>query len=289
MNPQRVKSPKALVNRASPLASECQLRTVAKRMRRWKCWLPIRSQYYKNVTNVLRKKKDIDGPELGEYIACSAPLHLADGWNYLSRAFDAATRGDRDSAYHLAYYAELRAAIALLATEGVGIFDRRHIALNRQLEPTAYHNSTHQATWLVLSAWAEEKNKATRLLQAITIDSTTLSECLAVVGVVNPAQKIVAQKWLRAWSIDLQILATDQQRRNEVIYRPTRIQSQKLQPTDPQSENVDPLINFWSVLEPALGRASAVLDLSLLRQALQLVVKEGWCNYTCFDDAVRSA
>ena len=61
---------------------------------------------------------NVDGPKIGEYIASSAPLHLADGWNYLSRAFDAACRGDRGAAYHLSYYAELRAAMSLLATEG---------------------------------------------------------------------------------------------------------------------------------------------------------------------------
>ena len=98
----------------------------------------------------------------------------------------------------------------------------------------------------------------------------------------------MAQKWLRAWSIDLSILTADQQRRNEASYRPTRIRSQKLQPVDPYLENIDPLFNSWSELEPAMGRASAVLDLSLLRQALQLVVREGLCHYTCFDDAVKS-
>ena len=188
MIPKKARSPKALVRGASPLASEDQLRAVAKQMRRCKCWLPIGGRYYNNVTKSL-KTRDVDGPQLGEYIACSAPLHLADGWNYLSRAFDAATRGDRTSAYHLAYYAELRAAISLLATEGIGIFNRRHIALNVRLEPTEYCKPTHHATWSVLSAWSREKDKAARLLQAITIDSKPLSEWLAAVGVVKPARK----------------------------------------------------------------------------------------------------
>lgn len=288
MIPQKANSAEDFVRGASPLASESQLQEVAKRMRRWKCWLPMHGQYYNNVTDKVKGNADIDGPALGEYIACSAPLHLMDGWSYLSRAFDAAAHGDRTSAYHLAYYAELRAAISLLATEGIGIFRRYHIALNDRLEPTVYSMQTHRATWCILSAWTREKDTAVRLLQAITVDSKPLSEWLEAVGVVKPALKIVAQQWLSTWGIDLRILATDSQRRNEVSYRPTRIQSQKLLPIDPQLEYIDPLFNSWSALEPTMGKASALLDLSLLRQALKLVIRKDLCHYASFDSAAKS-
>ena len=136
--------PKTLVHAASPIAIEHRLSAVANRLRRWGSWLGYRHTYNSNVVKKLGNKRDIDGPKLGEYIACSAPLHLADGWNYLSRAFDAACRGDRSSAYHLAYYGELRATMSLLATEGIGIFNRRHIALNEHLEPTEFKRNAER-------------------------------------------------------------------------------------------------------------------------------------------------
>ena len=288
LTPRVVSTPKTLVHAASPIAIESQLRVVGDRIRRWGRWLNNRHPYNGNVVRRLSNRREVDGPKIGEYIACSAPLHLADGWNYLSRAFDAACRGDRISAFHLAYYGELRAAISLLATEGIGIFNRRHIALNEQLEPTEFkrrrRKGTHQATWSLLSAWSREPGKAERLLQAITIESKSLSEWLAAVGVVEPAREYVAKKWLTSWSLDLRILSADPRRRNEMSYRPSRIRSQLSQPVDPQLELANPIFNSWAELNPDFGGASAALDISLLREALTLATEEGICNYSSFEE-----
>ena len=292
MIPRRVSSPKALVCAASSIAIEHGLSAAAERMRRWGSWLNYRHPYNGNIVKRLGKKREVNGPKLGEYIACSAPLHLADGWNYLSRAFDAACRGDRSSAYHLAYYGELRAAISLLATEGIGIFNRRHIALNENLEPTEFKRNrrkgTHDATWLLLSAWSRERGKSERILRAITIESKSISDWLAAVGVVEPSRQFVARKWLSSWSVDLKVLSADTRRRNEMSYRPSRIRSQSAQPVNPRLEFVDPIFDSWDELQPDISSASAALDLSLLRQALKLAVEEGAGNYDSFQDALDS-
>ena len=291
MTPRKVSMPRTLVRAASPVGIALRLRASADRMRRWESWLGYRHPYNGNIVQRLRRKSDIDGPKLGEYIACSAPLHLADGWNYLSRAFDAACRGDRSSAYHLAYYGELRAAISLLATEGIGVFNRRHIALNERLEPTEFKSrrrkGTHDATWSLLSTWSRERGRSERLLRAITIESRSLSDWLAAVGVVEPSRQLVARKWLSAWSVDLRILSADPRRRNEMSYRPSRIQSPSPRPVNPSLELADPIFDSWAELEPDIGGASAALDLSLLRQALMLVVEEGICNFSSFDEALQ--
>ena len=292
MIPQTVSDPKDLVHASSPLAIECSLQTVAKRARRWKRWLTKNHPYNADVIQILQNVADIDGPKLGEYIAASAPLHLVDGWNYLSRAFDAASRGDRGSAYHLAYYAELRAAISLLATEGIGIFNERHIVLNDHMEPTEFgkssRKSTHRATWLLLSEWSQETGRATRLLKAITVESKSLSEWLKAIGVVEPAQHLVANEWLSAWSVDLKILSTDSVRRNEMSYRPSRIRVPAPQSVNPLLELVNPICDSWAELDPEASGARAALDLSLLRRAISLVVKKGLCNYSSFGQALGS-
>src|SRR4051812_31586529 len=65
-----------------------------------------------------KAKRAPKGRNLGQYVAASAPLHALDGWAYVARSLDAAFMGDPDAARHLAYYAELRAALALLAAAG---------------------------------------------------------------------------------------------------------------------------------------------------------------------------
>ena len=288
MIPQRATSAGALVVAASPDPIRSRLREVAKRARRYKRWLNNDHPYNGDVIGILNQQRNVDAAKLGEYIACSAPLHLADGWNYLSRAFDAVSGGDRSSAYHLAYYAELRATMSLLASEGIGVFNNRHIALNAHLEVTEFGSSTHQATWLLLNAWANETGRAARLLEAITIESKSLANWLERVGVVEPTRRLVAKKWLGAWSVDLKILATDRNRRNDMSYRPTRIRVPGGPPVNPRLELANPILDAWSELGPTIGGVSAALDLSLLREALRLVVNEGVCNYETLGKALES-
>ena len=291
MIPQRVYDPGSFVRASSSQAIEGRLRAIRTRMRRWDRWLTRHHPYNQDVLAALQlsfQQGDVDGPKMGEYIASSAPLHLADGWNYLSRAFDATCRGDRGGAYHLSYYAELRAAMSLLATEGIGIFNRRHIALDNNLAPTEFRKRTHDATWDALSAWSQETGRAVRLLQSISIESKSLSSWLTSVGVVSPAQQLIAEKWLNAWSVDLSVLSDDSMRRNEMSYRPTRIKVPTPPPVNSRAELADPIFAFWTELAPDVSGAKAGIDLSLLRQALVLVVDEGLCNYGTFEEALES-
>ena len=278
-----------LIRNASSVAIETQFRVVAKRMRRWKRWLTSSHRYNGDVVQTLStdvQQGNIDGFKLAEYIASSVPLHLTDGWNYLSRAFDSASRGDRGSAYHLAYYAELRAAMSLLAAEGIGIFHNRHIALDQHFQPTVYRGNTHEAAWRALSSWSSEPGKAVQLLQSIKIDSRSLSGWLQLIGVGTPGQTLVAREWLNAWSIDLDIYNDDRARRNETSYRPTRIRLPTPQPVNARQELSGPLFDSWSELDPEVVGGSAALDIALLGKALNLVVDRGVCNFDSVDSAL---
>ena len=286
MTSQPTVNPEDLIRVASPDGIVDRMREVAIRMRRWKRWLNQRHPYNDDVLEALNHP--IDAPKVAEYIASSAPLHLVDGWSYLSRAFDAACRGDRSPAIHLAYYAELRAAMSLLATEGIGIFNREHIALDHQLNPTTFRATTHQATWKLLKAWANEPGKAGKILESISIDGKNLSDWLGIIGVVTPSQQLLAMEWLQTWSIDLETISNDPRRRNEMSYRPTRIRVPTLPPVDPHKELRDPIFDSWTELDPEFGGNNVALDLSLLRHGIMLVVKRGLCNYNSFDSAMRS-
>ena len=178
--------------------------------------------------------------------------------------------------------------MSLLATEGIGIFSDRHIALNDGLQPTEFKKSTHLATWELFSAWSRETGRAARLLGSISVESKSLAEWLEAIGVVKPVQQLVAEEWLRAWSIDLAIISDDRDLRNDMSYRPAGIRSPAPPPVDPPLELAAPLFNSWSTLEPSTDNGGIALDTSLLRQALMLVIKAKQCNYSSFDAAVSS-
>ena len=285
MIPRRTKDAADFVQAASASASETSLRTVAPKMRRYRQWLSRRHPY-RDAVAALDRSASVDPPKLGEYIAASAPLHLTDGWNYLSQAFGAVAHGDRYTAYHLAYYAELRAAMALLASEGIGVFNRRHIALDGNLAATEFRGNTHRATWAILSAWSEETGRATRLLDSILLGSQSLGDWLEDAGVSQPVRTVVAKRWLEAWSVDLRLFSRDTVRRNELSYRPTRIQT-PVTPVGAHSEMVTPLLNAWTALEPVTS-VGAALDPSLLREALRFVVDDGRSQHQSLDDAIAA-
>lgn len=178
--------------------------------------------------------------------------------------------------------------MCLLATEGIGVFRSRHIALNQHGQAKQFNGTTHRATWLFLRAWSREPGRSVRLLDAISLDSRSLSEWIQALGVGQPHLDVLAAEWLQAWSIDLKILSTDSGRRNEVTYRPTRIRSPEPPPVNPRVEIVDPLFDSWTELEPRADRAGVSLDVSLLRQAVKLVIAKGLGSYSTFSSAMSS-
>src|SRR6266481_5958480 len=57
--------------------------------------------------------------QMADYLALSTCCHALDGWRYLSQASIALMTGARNQALHLAYYAELRAALSILGSSGI--------------------------------------------------------------------------------------------------------------------------------------------------------------------------
>ena len=273
---------------ASPSAVSSALYRAAAGFRSSGHWLSARHVYgLQDLTSKLLQAPRHPS-RLAEYVACSAPLHLADGWNFLSRAFDSALHGDRSSAIHLAYYAELRASMSLLATEGIGVFNNRHYAFDDQMNTIQLKGKTHDATWDLLCAWADDAQSSARLLNLISIENRSLADWLELAGVVAPTQHQIAREWLRTWSVDLDVFSRDQKWRNEMSYRPTRILSRRLRPVSVELELIEPLYSTWEELQPIGPGVLTMLDVSLLRRALSSVVTQGQCNYGTLAATIRS-
>ena len=279
-------SASALLNSASSSAIETTLSRISGRFRHWSRWLTVRHPYTDVVRVLHGAHKNIDGVKLSEYIASSMPLHLMDGWVFLARAFDCVKQGDHNTAAHLGYYAELRAAMSLLASEGIGIFRSRHVAISSTFIPTDwthYKNAsgkkrpagTHIATWQLLDSLSIDSTRAARLLETIFVESRSIKDWFDAANVTSQTEHRVARDWLSTWSLDLKMFGLDQILRNRVSYRPSRISPKSSVALNLESDVIDPILRTWDALEPTVDRGGAVIDQILLYRALRLASNQG--------------
>ena len=265
VTPNRAQNPAALVQAASSLPIEHALLNFSF----GNGWLPSNHVYADVVGALPPNNTGIDGISLAEYVACSMPIHVADGWTFLARGLDAIKAGDVHSGIHMAYYAELRAGMALLAAEGVGVFRSRHVAIGANYA-TSYLTGlgTHDAVWRLLKAWGAVSHRSPTILDAIRVEQKTISEWLDEANIGQSAQGIVAGAWLNEWSIDLERFSDDHDARNEVSYRPRRIVATNVPVPGIKSRVVEPLLRIWDSLEPSAERGGAAIDVELLARAL---------------------
>ena len=263
--PNRVQDPAALVQAASSLPIQQALLNVSA----GNGWLSSRHVYADVLGALHPNNTRIDGMSLAEYVAYSIPIHVADGWSFLARGLDAVKAGDVDSAIHMAYYAELRAAMALLAAEGVGVFNLRHVAIDANYATSDLVGmGTHKVVWELLKKWGADAHRSPTILDAIRVEQRTISEWLDEANIGQPARGVVAGTWLNEWSIDLESFSDDHEARNEVSYRPRRMIATNVPVPGINSRVVEPLLRIWDSLEPSPERGGAAIDVELLARAL---------------------
>lgn len=200
-----------------------------------------------------------------EYIAASVLVHNSDGWNYLSKSIDCLLNGDVSSTIHLAYYAELRSVMALMAYEGIGIFNKQHIWFDTSKNHNLFKGfTTHSLANEGMKTWANQTSKKNLLFDLIKIKNTSLSDWIRETGVLTKSNYVnsIASKWLKDWSIDLH-LKEDQNLRNDMSYRPHfKVSTIDLKKT------LEKLSEIWELLEPTGSNSFPLLDQHLLRIAL---------------------
>ena len=232
-------------------------------------WLGLRNVY--RTDTIKRIKADADGgtlqqKHLAEYIAASAPIHAVDGWSYLGRALQAHLMGDVFSSRHLAYYAELRAAMAILATQGIAVLNRQHYVLTSQASVTKVptKEGTHSFAWQALQWWAGQPASSVVIGQSIRPYQVGLSSW--IVNTPGYGSWVPqAKDWILQFGLDLQIAADDQTSRNEASYRPTRVLPPKGVDTRASAEFA---VDLWLSLEPTPSGFER-LDLHFLRRSFE--------------------
>jgi hypothetical protein len=234
-----------------------------------------------------RNHRQPNSRHIADYLAASLPTHCADGWGYLGRAIIAAVQGDADTSRHLAYYAELRAALAILATSGLGVFNRHHAVLDSSGTAHTRKGSygTHQMAWLALDRWSRSRRGTDALGRIVRPEGATLDGWIDALQVAG-SWKALGGTWLRQWGLDLRRLTADRDDRNVASYQPTAIP----EPVDCPPQDVAKFVqSLWWHFEPMGSDAFERLDLELLRRALSLALSQGATPASGHERAIRRA
>ena len=234
-------------------------------------WIGSQNRYANNtistISDELAAGAIVSPGELSEYIAASCLLHCADGWSYLGRAISSLLRGDPHRARHLAYYAELRGAAALLATEGIGVFREEHFAITAPDRASGLitRKGTHVFAWDCLDFWAALPSSAALFSEIIRphgLDLEKWCESLGGASVLAPH----AREWFKQWGMDLRIFPDDHRARNVSSYQPDGLP--RIWALDSHA-----VINFvkglWQALEPSPVCRFDTLDRHILRISLE--------------------
>lgn len=221
--------------------------------------------------DTIEKIKNISFTELEmkQYIAASTITHLHDSWNFLGQSIQAILNGQTAIARHLGYYAELRASMSLLATEGIGIFNNKHYYIDkRDLKPKKISMSfgTHEMIWLTLEHWSKQDNARKLLEEIITPGNIPLREW--VNGYRNNTWDVISFEIFKKWGVDLQYLAHDRDTRNRVSYRPTQIHANQ---TVDATKNYKFIVELWQLLEPSTNGNYSNIDNIFLKQSIDLL------------------
>jgi hypothetical protein len=250
-------------------------------------WIGADNRYshdtIKRIQADLRKSGRLRSPrQLAQYFAASTILHAADAWSYLGKSISCLMRGDPHRSRHLAYYAELRAALSLLAGEGIGILQNQHFVFDGRNSVARLQTGqpTHQVVWNCLECWARQRKSGDLFARIITPYGRRLDEWLAPLG----GAKIIAPQaraWFRHWGFDLKALANDRNARNVSSYRPDGIPSTWIVQA---SEILEFARNVWISLEPSANSVFEIVDAHILRLALESAFRgiqptEGFKNW----------
>jgi hypothetical protein len=234
-------------------------------------WVGVNNRYAIDTVKTLVAEVDVgtlqNPSQLSEYIAASCLLHCSDGWSYLGRAIWALLKGDPHRARHLAYYAELRAATGLLATEGIGVFNNEHFAITAPsvASQLGTRKGTHRFAWDCLEFWASEPSSARLFGRIIGPYGVSLEDWCASLGGASTLAPH-AKSWFMQWGMDLRMLSDDHRVRNVSSYQPDGVP--RVWTLDAHS-TINFVKSLWEALEPSPVCRFDAIDRHILRVSLE--------------------
>jgi hypothetical protein len=260
---------KQSLRRASRLPVETYFQGLSDAQKRAE-WLSPANRYRIECTkryydDLAAKPRTVDDDSLIGYISASAPAHVIDGWSTLGRAVDATLRSDTYNAIHLAYYAELKAAMALLASEGIGIFNVRHPRVSKAGRTACFSKqNTHKLIWPCLQQWAAWSPSLDAIERVVRPAQIPLKSWFAAFNVTVPT-RAVTRRLFKSWGVDLRAFKDDHDLRNLASYRPSEL---NLAPAIAISDVLEFITDIWTCFEPSSSGRFSRLEKYLLRRIM---------------------
>ena len=218
--------------------------------------------------NTWQRVRGLPPGQVVEALAVAAPNHCIDAWGFTARTLGALMAGDAHSARHLAYYAQLRSALSILAHVGVGLFNRINFAVDsggaiHRLDP-ANQLGTHQAVWAALKEWVSMPTTAQTFFEMVRIRGTNLKDSIELIW-PGVAVSSVSKMLMASWGVDLKRGKAEHAFRNESSYAPQLPNPIGMVP----AEMLSFVDGMWRHLEPAGGGSFDSLDRYLVRLIFQ--------------------
>ena len=205
-----------------------------------------------------------------------SPSHVLDGWTYFGRAIHCLVRGDTRNSVHLGYYAELRAALGLLAAEGIAIFDTQHFIIDKNgvsqrlcnADATPTESGTHKMIWPVYRWWYGQERSSDLVAAIIQPGGNSLNQWFKSSNWRKLYLSSSTGEWLRDWGVDLKHMDQDSKARNASSYGPSALHNwQVLLATDA----LDGIRRLWELFRPYPSSPFNDVDRVVLHRVLRLI------------------
>ncbi|EAQ96681.2 hypothetical protein [Congregibacter litoralis] len=212
--------------------------------------------------------------QLVTLIAAAGPNHCLDGWGFLARSASSLISRDSHAARHFAYYAQLRAALSILAASGIGIFNGLNFLTDSagtilKLEDnreTKRGTGTHAVVWPALEIWASNDSNAEAFLSNVKVHGVPLLDSVRSIWPSRQASSIVAPL-IHNWALDLTLGTQHHVQRNISSYAPHQLN----QIDGDFKEDMGFIAQTWELLKPSSALGFDELDIHLLRNTLQML------------------
>ncbi|HMU22884.1 MAG TPA: hypothetical protein PKC48_11365, partial [Sphingorhabdus sp.] len=220
-----------------------------------------------------RQVNGLPPARLIEAVAVSIPTHCVDGWSFAARALSALLAGDAHGCRHMAYYAQLRAGLCIMANLGVGLFNCINFAVDGtgaivRIDPARRNNSrkglgTHSAVWSALDTWSRDAAGSRLFLDLVKIRHVKLYDALEAVwpGFISVG---TVGALIQAWGVDLQRGLVDRNFRNTSSYAAHALNQLPMR----TASNLRFIEAAWRLFEPSGGGGFDSLDRYLVRKIL---------------------
>jgi|GEM_PF-4098259 len=211
---------------------------------------------------------------IGEYVAASTFLHVYDAHSYLASAWESTLQGYRSIAAHLAYYSELRAVMAMLACDGIGVFQENHCIIEKNGNGTniADKGKTHQFCWDAFKWWGESQ-QASSLLDLVIVDGRSIRVWLESFP-SGGATQMICSSFLKGIGLDIHLLSrADMSARGRASYRPCGIEGLPFGSAD---ADLSMIRMFGEQLAGPNGPRDSNLGILILCATLRRAFSQNW-------------